>query len=65
MIPVEATRWATTVNTAMTQIINPSDKIEMKSCPINNTFKMIGKKFTILIIRNMVNGKQKPDLTNY
>jgi len=65
MIPVEATGRATTVNTAMIQIINPSDKIEMKSCPINNTFKMIGKKFTILIIRNMVNGKQKPDLTNY
>src|SRR5437016_757242 len=30
----------------------------MKSCPINNTFRIIGKKFTILIIRNMVNGKQ-------
>jgi len=49
----------------MTQIINPSDKIEMKSCPINNTFEIISKKFTILIVRNIVNGKQKPDLTNY
>jgi DNA-binding HxlR family transcriptional regulator len=58
MIPVEATRRVTIVNTAMAQIINPSDKIEMKSCPINNTFRIIGKKFTILIIRNMVNGKQ-------
>jgi DNA-binding HxlR family transcriptional regulator len=58
MIPVEATRRVTTVNTAMAQIINPSDKIEMNSCPINNTFRIIGKKFTILIIRNMVNGKQ-------
>ena len=58
MIPVEATRRVTTFNTAMAQIINPSDKIEMKSCPINNTFRIIGKKFTILIIRNMVNGKQ-------
>ena len=58
MIPVEATRRVTTVNTVMAQIINPSDKIEMKSCPINNTFRIIGKKFTILIIRNMVNGKQ-------
>jgi DNA-binding HxlR family transcriptional regulator len=65
MIPVEATRRVTTVNTAMTQIINPSDKIEMKSCPINNTFEIISKKFTILIVRNIVNGKQKPDLTNY
>lgn len=25
----------------------------MKACPINNTFKMIGKKFTIHILRNM------------
>lgn len=25
----------------------------MKCCPINNTFKIIGKKFTIHIIRNM------------
>jgi DNA-binding HxlR family transcriptional regulator len=30
----------------------------MKCCPINNTFKIIGKKFTILILRNMINGKQ-------
>jgi DNA-binding HxlR family transcriptional regulator len=58
MIPVEATRRVTIVNTAMAQIINPSDKIEMNPCPINNTFRIIGKKFTILIIRNMVNGKQ-------
>jgi len=44
---------------AIAQIINPSDTvIEMKSCPINNTFKTIGKKFTILILRNMINGKQ-------
>ncbi|HSB57298.1 MAG TPA: helix-turn-helix domain-containing protein [Nitrosopumilaceae archaeon] len=25
----------------------------MKACPIDNTFKMIGKKFTIHILRNM------------
>ena len=25
----------------------------MKACPINNTFKMIGKKFTVHILRNM------------
>ncbi|MBD0360952.1 MAG: helix-turn-helix transcriptional regulator [Nitrososphaeraceae archaeon] len=30
----------------------------MKCCPINNTFKLIGKKFTVLILRNMINGKQ-------
>jgi DNA-binding HxlR family transcriptional regulator len=35
-----------------------SNNIEMKSCPINNTFKIVGKKFTVLIIRNMINGKQ-------
>ena len=34
-----------------------SNNIEMKSCPINNTFKIVGKKFTVLIIRNMINGK--------
>lgn len=26
----------------------------MKECPINHTFKLVGKKFTMLIIRNMV-----------
>ena len=26
---------------------------EMKTCPIDNTFKIIGKKFTVHIIRNM------------
>jgi DNA-binding HxlR family transcriptional regulator len=39
-------------------IINPSDHVKMKSCPIENTFKIIGKKFTVLILRNMINGKQ-------
>ena len=45
-------------NTAITQIINPSENSDMKCCPINNTFKLIGKKFTVLILRNMINGKQ-------
>ncbi len=31
---------------------------EVKSCPIDNTFKIIGKKFTVHIIRNMSIGKQ-------
>jgi DNA-binding HxlR family transcriptional regulator len=26
----------------------------MKVCPINNTFRLMGKKFTILILRNMM-----------
>ena len=26
---------------------------EVKSCPIDNTFKIMGKKFTVQIIRNM------------
>jgi DNA-binding HxlR family transcriptional regulator len=37
---------------------NNSNNIEMKSCPINNTFKIVGSKFTVLILRNMINGKQ-------
>ena len=42
-----------------TSILNPSSNdVEMKCCPINNTFKIIGKKFTVLILRNMINGKQ-------
>lgn len=53
---METTRQAAASSIA--QIINPSESIEMKSCPINNTFKVIGKKFTVLILRNMINGKQ-------
>jgi DNA-binding HxlR family transcriptional regulator len=45
-------------NSAITQIINPLENSEMKCCPINNTFKLIGKKLTVLILRNMINGKQ-------
>ena len=26
----------------------------MKCCPVNNTFKIVGKKFTVLILRNMM-----------
>jgi DNA-binding HxlR family transcriptional regulator len=57
---MESSRHTTTSgsNTAITQIINPSKNIEMKCCPINYTFKFIGKKFTVLILRNMINGKQ-------
>lgn len=34
-------------------------KENMKHCPIDNTFKLIGKKFTIHILRNMVQLGQK------
>jgi DNA-binding HxlR family transcriptional regulator len=37
---------------------NRFDNVIMKSCPIENTFKIIGKKFTVLILRNMINGRQ-------
>ena len=56
---METTRTATTAtNSTIEQIINPSDCIKMKSCPIENSFKIIGRKFTVLILRNMINGKQ-------
>jgi DNA-binding HxlR family transcriptional regulator len=29
-------------------------KQNMKVCPINSTFKVMGKKFTVLILRNMM-----------
>ncbi|HEU4605856.1 MAG TPA: helix-turn-helix domain-containing protein [Nitrososphaera sp.] len=32
---------------------------ELKKCPVDNTFKIIGKKFTVLILRNMIYTKQK------
>jgi DNA-binding HxlR family transcriptional regulator len=32
---------------------------ELKSCPVDNTFRIIGKKFTVLILRNMIYAKQK------
>ena len=31
----------------------------MKCCPIDNTFKLIGKKFTVLIIRDMMKNKTR------
>jgi DNA-binding HxlR family transcriptional regulator len=60
---METTTRADTItaanNSTISQIINPSDNnIKMKSCPVDNTFKIIGRKFTVLIIRNMINGKQ-------
>ena len=31
----------------------------MKTCPINNSFRIVGKKFTMLILRNMMHVGQK------
>ena len=31
----------------------------MMECPINHTFKLVGKKFTMLIIRNMIHSDHK------
>ena len=31
----------------------------MMGCPINHTFKLVGKKFTMLIIRNMIHRDHK------
>jgi len=30
------------------------DVQHMKVCPINNTFRIMGKKFTVLILRNVM-----------
>ena len=43
---------------------NPSQQkliedMECKCCPVFNTFNIIGKKFSLLILRNMLYAKQK------
>src|SRR5215469_7924314 len=38
--------------------IAPMTEATLKCCPINNTFNIVGKRFAILILRNMINGKQ-------
>lgn len=40
------------------QIANPQDNVRLKACPIENTFKIIGKNFTVLILKHMINSKQ-------
>jgi DNA-binding HxlR family transcriptional regulator len=43
----------------MTKAISiPSTETTLKRCPINNTFNIVGKRFAILILRNMINSKQ-------
>src|SRR5215469_18066822 len=37
----------------------PSTETTLKRCPINNTSNIVGKRFAILILRNMINSKQK------
>ena len=36
----------------------PGTKTTLTRCPINNTFNIVGKRFAILILRNMINSKQ-------
>lgn len=43
IVTVEVIRSDSPANTVIAQIINPSDKIEMKSYPINNIFKLLAK----------------------
>ena len=31
----------------------------MKRCPVDNTFSLIGKKFTVLILRNMMSNQTR------
>src|ERR687883_2050369 len=52
------TATASSIKNTVEQIINPVDHVKLKACPIENTFKIIGKKFTVLILRNIINGKQ-------
>lgn len=40
-------------------ILTSDAKKNMMCCPIDNTFKIIGKKFTIHILRNMMMNDQK------
>ena len=43
----------------MTKVISiPSTETTLKRCPINNTFNIVGKRFAILILRNVINSKQ-------
>ena len=44
------------VNPDQTKLIGD---MECKCCPVFNTFNIIGKKFSILILRNMIYDKQK------
>ena len=51
---MESTRaFTTATNSTIGQLTSSSDKIKMKSCPIENSFKIIGR-----ILRNMINGRQ-------
>src|SRR5215831_9315634 len=43
---------------SMTKVTMPSTETILKCCPINNTFNIVGKRFAILILRNMINSKQ-------
>lgn len=57
-----STHFANTTNAskkiATAQTTNRFNNVIMKNCPIENTFRIIGKKFTVLILRNMINARQ-------
>ncbi len=36
----------------------PNTNATLTRCPINNTFNIVGKRFAILILRNMINSKE-------
>jgi DNA-binding HxlR family transcriptional regulator len=57
---IPSTRTTTITHSDPITKINPipSTDATLKCCPINYTFNIVGKRFTILILRNMVNGKQ-------
>ena len=43
IVTVEVIRLDSPAYTIIAQIINPSDKIKIKSYPINNIFKLLAK----------------------
>jgi DNA-binding HxlR family transcriptional regulator len=41
------------------QAVGHMDKMTYKCCPVLNTFNIIGRKFSLLILRNMIYNKHK------
>jgi DNA-binding HxlR family transcriptional regulator len=42
----------------VTKVTMSRTEATLKCCPISNTFNIVGKRFAILILRNMINSKQ-------
>jgi DNA-binding HxlR family transcriptional regulator len=57
---IETTMASTTMHEdPMTKVRSiPGTDVTLIRCPINNTFNIVGKRFAILILRNMINSKQ-------